>query len=93
MNWNREADRLERLAFDLRLIGSNGERPTIDQMLSAPILSEWRKAPSLITVLTGVANGHPRLGSGPVTTSMVFAQGEGWVRTLSRFYQLQDPQR
>ncbi len=86
MNWLREAERLERLAFDLRLIEANGGRPTVDQLANAPELSAWRRSLRATHVLIGSVQGHPRIGPGPIMTSPLVADGAGWARTLSRFY-------
>jgi len=86
MNWLKEAERFERLAFDLRLIAANSGKPTVEQLASAPTLSTWRRSVSAASVLIGSVQGHPRVGPGPIVTSLVIADGPDWARTLSRFY-------
>lgn len=95
MNWRQEAEKLEQLAFDLRLIAANGGRPTLDQLAGAPTLHKWRPTIVLAGALTGFVEGHPKIGPGPIVTSPLYADGDGWARTLSRFYLLseREPER
>ena len=90
MNWLMEAERLDRLSLDLRLISANSDRPTIDQLAMAPVLSDWRRAVVANHALIGCVRRHPLVGPGPIRTSAIVAEGPGWARTLSRFYVLQD---
>ena len=85
-----DAERLERLAADLRVLDANDGHPTGLQLMTAPILARWRIAPSLGHCLVGEVVGHPTSGPGLIKTSAVWVQGEGWARTLTRFYQLKN---
>ncbi|WP_370447755.1 DUF6634 family protein [Roseomonas gilardii] len=84
-----EADRLERLARDLRRI-ADGTGPTSEEVAAAPVIDAWAWAERTLPCLVGRGSGHPRLGSGSVLTTEVWAadQTAGWVRTLGRWYVL-----
>lgn len=62
------------------------------ELADAPILSQWstKVLPGGMICLIGEVNGHPKLTDGWCTTSVVFAAdlAAGWVRTVSRYYQL-----
>lgn len=85
----REAARLERLAADLNRL-ANDAAPSDAELLSAPVLNEWRFHSIRIAGLTGLSAGHPRLPDGPIFTTEVWAidRTAGWARTLSRWYRL-----
>ena len=93
----RDPDRmiatLRRLADDLERI-ANGTGPTLDDLEAAPMLDYWRMAERWSTGLAGHFTAHPRLPSGPITTSELWAlqPQEGWARTFSRWYRLGKPQ-
>jgi hypothetical protein len=83
------AEKLQGLAFDVAAI-RGGEGPMPTDLLGAPVLDDWSLEPFQAQLLAGTARGHPRLGSGPVRTSMAVLvdENEGWGRTLSRYYRL-----
>lgn len=83
------AEKLERLAVDIRSI-ADGTGPTADELAQAPVLLNWQKVRVAETALQGLVLDHPKIGTGAITTSLVFwfNPDEGWVRTLSRYYRL-----
>ena len=83
------ADKLMRLAEDLRAIG-NGHGPSNEDLANAPILYNWHLAYRPATILRGVVVGHPRLGMGHIDTSLVYRldPDRRWARTQSRYYRL-----
>ena len=80
---------LRRLADDLERI-ADGTGPTLEELDAAPVLGSWRMAQRWSVALAGHVSAHPRLGSGPITTSELWAlqPHEGWARTFSRWYRL-----
>jgi hypothetical protein len=65
-----------------------------EELANAPRLEQWH--PALVGArlcLCGTVTGHPGLGTGPITTSMLMALSEDltWARTVSRFYRLGRP--
>ncbi len=83
------AEKLQGLAFDVAAIrGGEGPQPT--DLMGVPVLDDWSLEPFQAQLLAGTARGHPRLGSGPVRTSLAVLvdEDEGWSRTLSRYYRL-----
>lgn len=89
-----EADRLERLAHDLRSI-AGGTSPTPADLDAAPVIDNWRFGLRSSSTMIGIVEGHPRLLDGPVRTSGVWVVDleRGWARTLSRFYVLGDQRK
>lgn len=87
-------DKLKSLAADLELI-SSGEGPSPNDLIESPILVDWELIELPVTAIAGYAIGHPKLGSGHVTTTQIFAiaHDRTWVRTLSRYYRLGQPLR
>jgi hypothetical protein len=83
------AEKLQGLAFDVAAI-RGGEGPLPTDLLGVPVLDDWSLEPFQAQLLAGTARGHPRLGSGPVRTSIAVLadENEGWGRTLSRYYRL-----
>ncbi|MDQ7251271.1 DUF6634 family protein [Dongia sedimenti] len=83
------AEKLQGLAFDVAAI-RGGEGPLPTDLMGVPVLDDWSLQPFQAQLLDGTARGHPRLGSGPVRTSMAVLvdEHEGWGRTLSRYYRL-----
>lgn len=89
------ADDLERLLIDLRLIADNAGRSSLD-LRSAPLLDQWTIGFLPAPCLTGLVTGHPNLADNArVTTSqlVMFEPSKNWARTLSRFYRLGAPVR
>ena len=66
----------------------NGNLPTEAELDAAPVLSHWilADAGSGFHRLVGVVHGHPLLGPGWCTTSVVLAMNAdySWARTVSR---------
>ena len=87
-----EADRLERLARDMRSI-ADGSVPTDRDLEAAPIVDGWRYGYRSMTSIEGTSIGHPRLPDGPVHTTEVWIidPARRWARTLSRLYVLGAP--
>jgi len=84
-----EADRLERLAADLRTV-ANGIGPRPQDLEAAPVIDNWAFARRPMTSMVGIMVGHPRLEDGLVHTTEIWAidRHRGWARTLSRYYVL-----
>lgn len=85
----QEADRLERLAQDMRLIaGEVG--PAAADLETAPVIDGWELSWRPMTTLIGTLVGHPRLADGPAHTTEIWAidLAHRWARTLSRYYAL-----
>lgn len=83
------AEALALLVDDLRLVEA-GRFNAID-LRDAPILYNHCILPLSVGMLSGVVEGHPRLGSGrKITTSQVFYIDTevGVARTMSRWYRL-----
>ncbi|WP_368045406.1 DUF6634 family protein [Pseudoroseomonas cervicalis] len=89
-----EAQRLERLASDLRKM-ADGQFPCPSDLMSAPTITRWTWAVRPMMSLEGFTSGHPRLGTTTVRTTEVWAIDlqAGWARTLSRLYVLGDAHR
>ena len=66
-------------------------------LADAPRIDRWCAAVvDDLPVLVGVVTGHPRLreGARTMTSPLIrIAPGEGWARTLSRYYRLGRPDR
>lgn len=84
-----QAERLERLAADLRGMAA-GSRPSAEDLTAAPVMDLWHLGAVSIPTLEGISQGHPRLPAGPTTSTEVWAIDlrAGWARTLSRLYRL-----
>lgn len=87
-----EAERIERLAADLRRM-AEGAGPSPDDLAAAAVLDDWLWTERLVPCLVGTGFGHPRLPNGPVMTTGVWVAdvSHGWARTLGRYYVLGDP--
>ena len=86
------ADRLERLAADLRRLARS--EPTDDDMEDAPIIRAAEVVARSCVALSGEVIGHPHVRDGRTClTSELFALAEdkSWARTGSRFYRLVPP--
>jgi hypothetical protein len=85
----QEATRLESLAIDLRRIAT-GAAPQPSDLVSAPVLTRWRRTSRPVPCLVGIGNGHPRIPDGPFMTTDLWAMDPtaGWGRTLGRYYTL-----
>lgn len=90
----REAgDRLHDLADELQGI-RDGSKPDACDLVDAPRLEEWQHATREVRILVGRVYGHPDIPDGKrIRTSDLYACGEGWARTLSRYYRLGTPAR
>lgn len=88
-----QAERLERLAADMRRIAA-GDWPRAEDLNSAPVMDFWSLGSVTIPTLEGISQGHPRIPAGPTTSTEVWAIDvhAGWARTLSRFYRLGERQ-
>jgi hypothetical protein len=84
-----DADRLEKLASDLRRI-AKGEAPLPSDLMAAPSLDQWEVRHHPVAYLTGIGSRHPKLPDGRIFTSdlRVMAPDHSWARTTSRFYVL-----
>lgn len=83
------ADRLERLAQDLRRLATSP--PTEDDLRDAPLIRTDGPVVRPVLCLSGQVFGHPAVGQGHFSiTSELYAMAddETWARTLSRFYRL-----
>lgn len=83
------AEALAPLVDDLRLVEAG--RFNAINLRDAPILYSHRILPLSVGMLSGIVEGHPRLGSGrKITTSQVFYIDTevGVARTMSRWYRL-----
>lgn len=79
---------LRALANDLERMAMFRPREELDD---APTLEHWDYSSRFVTSLTGNVTQHPILtGKRRIITSEVYAidKRAGWVRTLSRFYNL-----
>lgn len=88
-----EADRLERLAADLRRI-ADGVGPTPADLEAAPTLHGWSRSEMTLPCLIGRVIGHPSIPDTHLTKTTdlwTMNPGSGWARTLSRFYRLGEP--
>jgi hypothetical protein len=69
--------------------------PSETDFAEAPMLTYWRPYVSRhgAPILWGIASGHPRLRGGWITTSQLVAinVNQGWARTASRWYALDQP--
>lgn len=70
----------------------DGFVPGPTELADAPVLSHWsvEVLPGGMICLIGQVAGHPRLADGWCTTSVVLVADltAGWVRTVSRYYQM-----
>ncbi|MCR0983146.1 DUF6634 family protein [Roseomonas populi] len=84
-----EADRLERLASDLRAI-ADGQAPQPHDIGASPLVERWHSVARTVPTIVGVGQGHPRLADGFVQTTEIIALDlvGRWARTLSRYYVL-----
>ena len=83
------ASKLESIALDLR--GLNRPTPILP---TSPIeLSHWFLSATQVLTISGIAHGHPKLGTKPIATSQVFYINTdvGLVRTLNNWYRLGVP--
>ena len=87
-----DADRLEKLASDLRRI-AQGEAPLPSDLTTAPLLDQWEIRHHPVAYLTGIGSRHPKLPDGRIFTSdlQVMDPNRGWARTKTRFYVLGEP--
>lgn len=80
-----------RAAVEIR----NGKLPTNAELEAAPVLSQWVLTDdgAGLPCIVAWVEGHPLLGSGWCTTSVVLAMApdRSWARTVSRLYQLAEP--
>lgn len=83
------------LVAQLRALATDIERMQMfrprEQLDDAPTLENWDYSSRFVTSLTGNVTQHPILtGKRTIITSEVYAidKRAGWVRTLSRFYNL-----
>jgi hypothetical protein len=88
------ADRLERLAANLRAIHS-GAGPTEDDLTKAPVIENWATEFVPAKVLFGrVARNLPGKYLGFCSTDLwVLAEPRGWALTLERWYRLGQPEK
>lgn len=85
------AERLEALAEDIRFLAAG--RFVDDMVADAPVLVGASVCARPRPALTGSVSRHPLLGNlAQCVTSELFAldRGRRWVRTMSRFYRLDD---
>ncbi|MET0436247.1 MAG: DUF6634 family protein [Devosia sp.] len=72
-----------------------GKLPTKAEIEQAPQISKWAWTANDagFARLFGWVEGHPRLGTGWCTTSVVLAMDteRRWARTVSRLYRLAEP--
>lgn len=89
-----DADRLERLAANLRAIDA-GVGPTEDDLASAPVIENRATEFVPAKVLFGrVAGNLPEKYLGFCSTELwVLAEQRGWVLTLERWYRLGQPEK
>jgi hypothetical protein len=83
------SEKIIRLAADLEAI-ARGQAPTAQDLAQAPLLLNWNTISVPSIALTGLVLDHPKLGTTPITTSLVYAMCPDftWARTLSRYYAL-----
>lgn len=84
-----EADRLERLAVDLRRLALAPPGP--EDLVDAPVVHTAGPVVRSCLALNGPVYGHPHIRDGRLClTSEVYAMAEDgtWARTGSRFYRL-----
>jgi hypothetical protein len=88
------ADRLERLATNLRAIHA-GAGPTEDDLASAPVIENWATGFVPAKALFGrVASNLPEKHLGFCSTDLwVLAEPRSWVLTLERWYRLGQPEK
>lgn len=71
-----------------------GKLPTQAELEKAPQMSSWTWTDEVgAPRLFGWVEGHPKLGTGWCTTSVVLAMDKDrrWARTVSRLYRLAEP--
>lgn len=90
----REAERLESLARDLRALLADGP-PRVGDHADAPVIHGWDYALRQDLCLSGTVTGHPAGigGKGRITVTSglwVLDRTRGFARTLSRWYRLGD---
>ncbi|WP_114945899.1 DUF6634 family protein [Microvirga calopogonii] len=94
----REIERLESLARDLRRLLDEGPSTAADYP-DAPVIHGWRAHPIQVMCLIGAVSGHPdplvgKPGRITATSDLwVFDPARGLARTLSRVYRLGAPHR
>jgi hypothetical protein len=88
------ADRLERLAANLRAIHA-GAGPTEGDLANAPVIENWATEFVPAKVLFGrVASTLPGKYLGFCSTDLwVLAEPRGWALTLERWYRLGPPEK
>lgn len=89
-NLDKEIELLENLLRDLKQI-RRGIFPGQKTLAAAPIIDNWRVVSRPTTCLTGEFFRHPILKDTPVGITSdvwVISPKMGFVRTLSRYYQL-----
>ena len=83
------ANKLEDIARDLR--GLNTSSPILP---TSPVeISHWFLSASPVLAISGIASGHPKLGTKPIaTTQLYYIDTErGLARTLNTWYRLGVP--
>ena len=82
----QEAARLESLAIDQRRIAT-GAAPQPSHLISAPVLTRWRRTNRPTPCLVGIGNGHPNIPDGPFMPTDLWAMdpAAGWGQTLGRY--------
>jgi hypothetical protein len=88
----RDAEKLERLAADLRRI-ADGVEPPPEELEKAPVIDGWVVGQTTHLCLVGRVKGHPEIPDTHLTrtSDLWFIDYKArWARTLSRFYKLGD---
>ncbi len=88
----RDAEKLERLAADLRRI-ADGVEPSPEELEKAPVIDRWVVGQMTHLCLVGRVIGHPDIEDTHLTRTSdlwFIDYKKGWARTLSRFYRLGD---
>lgn len=84
-----------RVGLQAALAIRTGKLPTQAELEQAPQISQWAwtDAEAGVPRLFGWVEGHPELGTGWCTTSVVLAMDmeRSWARTVSRLYRLAEP--
>ena len=88
----RDAEKLERLASDLRRI-ADGVEPSPEELENAPVIDRWVVGQMTHLCLVGRVKRHPEIPDTHLTRTSdlwLINQKARWARTLSRFYRLGD---
>jgi hypothetical protein len=90
------SDRCEEFAAKLKSIADDllGLNRSSDEMrLQSVEISHWFLSATPVLTISGMAQGHPKLGTRPIATSQVFYINTetGLVRTLNHWYRLGVP--